>query len=161
MSDQSGNCTDKINAKCSVIIIHTVYLLWYTYTQDCNAYSLLGYAYYWAGDVEEAKQCFERTVSFVDNCVDIQCVYIALADIYLKEKQVCMDQLCVIILLGLVDFIKFNSAIRVFQNELYGIFSTRKWKILHYKQVEYHHLLSAGELLALLVIMWVSEATVL
>ena len=40
--------------------------------------------------VLSAKECYERTVDYVTHPAHLQTVYLRLADIYLREQQVCV-----------------------------------------------------------------------
>ena len=58
--------------------------------QDANAWSLLGHTHFLMGDVPSAKDCYERTVDYVTRPAHLHTVYLRLADIYLREQQVCV-----------------------------------------------------------------------
>ena len=57
--------------------------------QDANAWSLLGHTHFLMGDFPSAKNCYERTVDYVTRPAHLHTVYLRLADIYLREQQVC------------------------------------------------------------------------
>ena len=56
--------------------------------QDANAWALLGHTHYLTGDYSSAKDAYERTISYVHLPAHVHIVYLRLADIYLKEKEV-------------------------------------------------------------------------
>ena len=58
--------------------------------QDANAWSLLGHTHFLMGDFPSAKDCYERTVDYVTRPAHLHAVYLRLADIYLREHQVCV-----------------------------------------------------------------------
>ena len=58
--------------------------------QDANAWSLLGHTHFLMGDFPSAKDCYERTVDYVTHPAHLHTVYLRLADIYLREQQVCV-----------------------------------------------------------------------
>ena len=58
--------------------------------QDANAWSLLGHTHFLMGDFPSAKDCYERTVDYVTRPAHLHTVYLRLADIYLREQQVCV-----------------------------------------------------------------------
>ena len=54
--------------------------------QDANAWALVGHTHYLTGDYSSAKDAYERTINYVH--LHVHVVYLRLADIYLKEKEV-------------------------------------------------------------------------
>ena len=58
--------------------------------QDANAWSLLGHTHFLMGDFPSAKNCYERTMDYVTRPAHLHAVYLRLADIYLREQQVCV-----------------------------------------------------------------------
>ncbi|XP_021267040.1 cilia- and flagella-associated protein 70 isoform X2 [Numida meleagris] len=46
-----------------------------------------GHLCYLKGDLQEAKECYERTVSFVEDAADMHFVYLHLGSIYLEDKE--------------------------------------------------------------------------
>ncbi|NWI09356.1 CFA70 protein, partial [Crypturellus soui] len=52
-----------------------------------NVWAQKGHLCYLKGDLEEAKQCYERTVSFVVDAAEMRFVYLRLGSIYLEEKE--------------------------------------------------------------------------
>lgn len=59
--------------------------------QSSNAWSLLGHVNYLTHRMDKASMCYERALAYIDEPTDIHTVYIRLASIYLKERQVCKD----------------------------------------------------------------------
>ena len=58
--------------------------------QDANAWSLLGHTHFLMGDFPSANDCYERTVDYVSRPAHLHTVYLRLANIYLREQQVCV-----------------------------------------------------------------------
>ena len=56
--------------------------------QHANVWALLGHTHYLTGDYSSAKDTYERTVNYVHPPANVHMVYLRLADIYLKEKEV-------------------------------------------------------------------------
>ncbi|NWS20680.1 CFA70 protein, partial [Pachyramphus minor] len=57
---------------------------------DCtnpNVWAQKGHLCYLKGDCSQAKECYERVVSFVEDAVDMHFVYLRLGSIYLEEKE--------------------------------------------------------------------------
>ncbi|NXM09235.1 CFA70 protein, partial [Tyrannus savana] len=57
---------------------------------DCtnpNVWAQKGHLCYLKGDCGQAKECYERVVSFVEDAVDMHFVYLRLGSIYLEEKE--------------------------------------------------------------------------
>ncbi|XP_023956433.2 cilia- and flagella-associated protein 70 isoform X4 [Chrysemys picta bellii] len=52
-----------------------------------NAWAQKGHLCYLSGNLSEAKECYERTISFVTDASEIHFVYLRLGSIYLKEKE--------------------------------------------------------------------------
>ncbi|NWR80560.1 CFA70 protein, partial [Centropus unirufus] len=52
-----------------------------------NVWAQKGHLCYLGKDFHEAKACYERTVSFVENAADMHFVYLRLGSIYLEEKE--------------------------------------------------------------------------
>ena len=48
----------------------------------------MGHVKYMIGDSEVAKDCYERTLSFVADASEMHSIYLRLASIYLQEEQV-------------------------------------------------------------------------
>ena len=59
-----------------------------------NAWALLGHTHYLTGDYSSAKDAYERTISYVHLPAHVHIVYLRLADIYLKEKEVKYSHTC-------------------------------------------------------------------
>ncbi|XP_063957993.1 cilia- and flagella-associated protein 70-like isoform X2 [Lytechinus pictus] len=55
--------------------------------QDPDAWSILGHLRYLQGNFEEAKDCYERTLSFVADAREMHAIYLRLASIYLQDGQ--------------------------------------------------------------------------
>jgi len=56
--------------------------------QSPDAWAILGHQKYLTGDVQEAKTCYERTLSFIDDASEMHSIYLRLASIYLQQGQV-------------------------------------------------------------------------
>ena len=56
--------------------------------QSSDTWSLLGHVNYLTQRMERARECYERTLSYVDEPTDVHSVLLRLATIYLKEGQV-------------------------------------------------------------------------
>jgi len=56
--------------------------------QSPDAWSILGHHKYLTGDMQEAKNCYERTLSFTDDASEMHSIYLRLGSIYLHEAQV-------------------------------------------------------------------------
>nr|XP_025041181.1 cilia- and flagella-associated protein 70 isoform X2 [Pelodiscus sinensis] len=52
-----------------------------------NAWAQKGHLCYLTGNLSEAKECYERTISFVTDASEMHFVYLRLGSIYLKEKE--------------------------------------------------------------------------
>ncbi|XP_062444770.1 cilia- and flagella-associated protein 70 isoform X3 [Rhea pennata] len=52
-----------------------------------NVWAQKGHLCYLKGDLAEAKECYERTVSFVVDAAEMHFVYLRLGSIYLEEKE--------------------------------------------------------------------------
>ncbi|NXH14020.1 CFA70 protein, partial [Bucco capensis] len=52
-----------------------------------NIWAQKGHLCYLKGDFGKAKECYQRTISFVEDAADIHFVYLRLASIYLQEKE--------------------------------------------------------------------------
>ncbi len=61
--------------------------------QDANAWALLGHTYYLTGNFPSAKDAYERTVDYVTPPAHLNTVLLRLAEIYFKDKQVCLNSL--------------------------------------------------------------------
>lgn len=55
--------------------------------QSADAWAILGHEKYLTGDMHEAKNCYERTLSFTDDASEMHSIYLRLASIYLQEGQ--------------------------------------------------------------------------
>ena len=62
--------------------------MWWFGTQSADAWAILGHLKYLTGDMQEAKNCYERTLSFTDDASEMHSIYLRLASIYLQEAQV-------------------------------------------------------------------------
>ena len=56
--------------------------------QNPDAWAILGHVKYMVGDSEVAKDCYERTLSFVADASEMHSIYLRLASIYLQEEKV-------------------------------------------------------------------------
>lgn len=56
--------------------------------QNATGWALMGHVKFMQGDTEEARDCYERTLSFVTDPLDTHPVYLRLASIYLQEGRV-------------------------------------------------------------------------
>ena len=56
--------------------------------QSADAWAILGHQKYLTGDMQEAKNCYERTLSFASDASEMHSIYLRLASIYLQEGQV-------------------------------------------------------------------------
>uniref|UniRef100_A0A8C0EL81 Cilia and flagella associated protein 70 n=1 Tax=Bubo bubo TaxID=30461 RepID=A0A8C0EL81_BUBBB len=57
---------------------------------DCmnpNVWAQKGHLCYLKRDFGDAKECYERTISFLEDAADMHCVYLRLGSIYLEEKE--------------------------------------------------------------------------
>ncbi|XP_073218710.1 cilia- and flagella-associated protein 70 isoform X2 [Lepidochelys kempii] len=52
-----------------------------------NVWAQKGHLCYLSGNLSEAKECYERTISFVTDASEMHFVYLRLGSIYLKEKE--------------------------------------------------------------------------
>ena len=48
----------------------------------------MGHVKYLLGDTAEARDCYERTISFVGDASEMHAIYLRLASIYLQEGRV-------------------------------------------------------------------------
>ena len=48
----------------------------------------MGHVKYLANDTAEARDCYERTISFVSDASEMHAIYLRLASIYLQEGRV-------------------------------------------------------------------------
>ncbi|XP_035827894.1 cilia- and flagella-associated protein 70 isoform X2 [Aplysia californica] len=55
--------------------------------QNPDAWSLMGHVKYMTGDCAVARDCYERTLSFVNDASEMHSIYLRLASIYLQEKR--------------------------------------------------------------------------
>ena len=63
-------------------------IIFFSTFQSSNAWSLLGHVKYLTQRLEEACDCYERTLAYIDEPTDIHSVLLRLASIYLKHAQV-------------------------------------------------------------------------
>ena len=61
------------------------------YLQNPNAWAILGHVKYMMGETDVAKDCYERTLSFVADASEMHSIYLRLASIYLQEEQVIIQ----------------------------------------------------------------------
>ncbi|KAL3873547.1 hypothetical protein ACJMK2_036646 [Sinanodonta woodiana] len=55
--------------------------------QNPDAWSLMGHVHYLLGNTAEARDCYERTISFVADASEMHSIYLRLASIYLQEQR--------------------------------------------------------------------------
>lgn len=60
--------------------------------QNPDVWALKGHLCYLKRDFAGAKECYERTISFVADAADMHFVYLRLGSIYLEEKEVRRQQ---------------------------------------------------------------------
>lgn len=48
----------------------------------------MGHVKYMIGDTENAKDCYERTISFLHDASEMHSIYLRLASIYLQDQRV-------------------------------------------------------------------------
>lgn len=56
--------------------------------QNPNVWGVKGHLYFLSGNHAEAKECYERTVSFVVDASEMHFIFLRLGHIYLEEKEV-------------------------------------------------------------------------
>ena len=56
--------------------------------QNPDAWALMGHVKYLLGDTAEARDCYERTISFIADASEMHSIYLRLASIYLQEGRV-------------------------------------------------------------------------
>ncbi|OWF40657.1 Tetratricopeptide repeat protein 18 [Mizuhopecten yessoensis] len=55
--------------------------------QNPDAWALLGHVKYMTGDTSNARDCYERTISFVSDASEMHSIYLRLASIYLQDRK--------------------------------------------------------------------------
>lgn len=60
--------------------------------QNPNVWAQKGHLCYLKKDFGEAKECYERTMGFMEDAEDMHFVYLRLGSIYLEEKLVRSQQ---------------------------------------------------------------------
>lgn len=55
--------------------------------QNPDAWALMGHVKYMTGDTENAKDCYERTISFLHDASEMHSIYLRLASIYLQDQR--------------------------------------------------------------------------
>lgn len=60
--------------------------------QNPDVWALKGHLCYLKRDLAGAKECYERTISFVVDAADMHFVYLRLGSVYLEEKEVRRQQ---------------------------------------------------------------------
>lgn len=55
--------------------------------QNADGWALMGHVRYLKGESHEARECYERTLSFVTDASETHSIYLRLASIYLQEEQ--------------------------------------------------------------------------
>ena len=61
-----------------------------SYLQNPDAWAIMGHVKYLMGDTENAKDCYERTLSFVAQASEMHSIFLRLASIYLQEGKVSL-----------------------------------------------------------------------
>ena len=61
-----------------------------SFFQNPDAWALMGHVKYLLGDTAEARDCYERTISFIGDASEMHSIYLRLASIYLQEGRVCI-----------------------------------------------------------------------
>ena len=56
--------------------------------QHPDAWAILGHVKFLLGETEVAKDCYERTLSFIADASEMHSIYLRLASIYLQDGQV-------------------------------------------------------------------------
>ena len=56
--------------------------------QNPDGWALMGHVKYLKGDNEAARECYERTLSFVTDASEMHSIYLRLASIYLQDGEV-------------------------------------------------------------------------
>ena len=56
--------------------------------QNPDLWALLGHVHYMKGAMEEAQNCYERTLSFVTDASETHSIFLRLASIYLQNQEV-------------------------------------------------------------------------
>lgn len=56
--------------------------------QNSDAWALLGHLHYLNGKMEDARECYERTLSYVTEATNMHAIYLRLASIYLEKEEV-------------------------------------------------------------------------
>ena len=59
-----------------------------SYLQNPDAWALMGHVKYLTNETSEARDCYERTISFVADASEMHSIYLRLASIYLQEARV-------------------------------------------------------------------------
>ena len=60
----------------------------YLYSQNPDGWALKGHVKYLTGDLATARECYERTLSFIADANEMHSIYLRLASIYLQESRV-------------------------------------------------------------------------
>ena len=63
--------------------------------QNPDGWALMGHVKYLNGDNEAARECYERTLSFVTDASEMHSIYLRLASIYLQDGEVCSLRLII------------------------------------------------------------------
>ncbi|ESO85468.1 hypothetical protein LOTGIDRAFT_229452 [Lottia gigantea] len=55
--------------------------------QNPDGWSLMGHVKFLTGDTQSARDCYERTTSFIGDAIEMHSIYLRLASIYLQESK--------------------------------------------------------------------------
>ena len=58
------------------------------FLQNSDAWAILGHVKFLMGDTLIAKDCYERTIAFINDASEMHSIYLRLASIYLQEERV-------------------------------------------------------------------------
>ncbi|XP_074152942.1 cilia- and flagella-associated protein 70 isoform X2 [Sminthopsis crassicaudata] len=71
----------------SIFMETTRFLMKVNAVQNPNVWGLKGHFFYLNGNYAEAKECYERTISFVVDAAEMHFIYLRLGSIYLEEGE--------------------------------------------------------------------------
>ena len=57
--------------------------------QHPDGWAMMGHVNYVSSNFAVARDCYERTLAFVNDASEMHSIYLRLASIYLQEEQVC------------------------------------------------------------------------
>ncbi|XP_072791682.1 cilia- and flagella-associated protein 70 isoform X3 [Taeniopygia guttata] len=72
---------------CTIFMKTVEFLMKVNAVQNPNVWAQKGHLCYLQKDFDNAKECYERVISFVEDAVDMHFVYLRLGSIYLEEKE--------------------------------------------------------------------------